>query len=145
MTARPAGTGAPRYTESLPCVRESARRARLLVTAALYAWGLPCMIDSAILVVSELVANAVEHSGGRLMRVTVARPQAHRVRIAVVDLSADHPVPRQAGDDDVRGRGLEIVTALSDAWGTESLRWGRRQGKRVWADLRPACHTGADR
>jgi hypothetical protein len=33
--------------------------------------------------------------------------------------------------DDLRGRGLALVDALSDQWGTDRLQWG----KRVWAEL----------
>ncbi|MEU5426872.1 ATP-binding protein [Streptomyces olivoreticuli] len=131
MTAHPAGTGVPAYSETVPCTAASARRARLLVTTALDTWGLPDMIEAGILLMSELVANAVEHTRSRNLRVIISRPEPDRVRVAVVDMSRTHPSPRTTTAEEEHGRGLVVIAALSDNWGTDPLRWG----KRVWADL----------
>jgi anti-sigma regulatory factor (Ser/Thr protein kinase) len=128
--ALPSPTGRPAYTQTLPCEPASARRARLLVSAACESWGLPGLVDSATLVVSELLANAVEHSGSRLVRVIVSNPEHDRVRVAVVDRSRVCPAPRAAAEDAEDGRGLAVVQALADRWGTEPKRWG----KSVWAE-----------
>ncbi|GAA1901502.1 hypothetical protein GCM10009716_09170 [Streptomyces sodiiphilus] len=48
------------------------------------------------------------------------------------DKSRARPVPCTAASTDTGGRGLEIVEALSERWGTDLL--GR--GKRVWAESR---------
>ncbi len=96
------------------------------------AWGVTALAASAELLVSELVANAVVHSGSRSLRVAVSRPTLLWVRIAVVDTSHAFPVLRAADADDENGRGLGIVEAVSDRWGTDRLPWG----KRVWAELR---------
>jgi signal transduction histidine kinase len=125
------GTGHPAYSQTLPCEPESARRARLLVRTACDTWHLPGLADCAELVISELVSNAVAHSGGRVMRVTVSRPAPNRVRLSVVDRSRTKPAARTASEDEEHGRGLVIVEAVSDRWGTDPLRWG----KRVWAEL----------
>ncbi|MFJ5102378.1 ATP-binding protein [Streptomyces sp. NPDC088554] len=132
-TAHPAPTaiGHPAYSQTLPCEPQSARRARLLVGAACNAWGLPGLTDAASLVVSELVGNAVEHSGSRLVRVIVSLPEPGRVKVAVVDRSRIAPAPRPVTDTDEDGRGLVVVQTLSDRWGTDLMRWG----KRIWAEL----------
>ncbi|MFE0041606.1 ATP-binding protein [Streptomyces albireticuli] len=135
MTTHPAATGAPSYSESLPCQADSARRARLLVTVACHTWGLPRLVVPGILVISELVGNAVEHTRSRQIEIVVSRPQPERLRVAVADNSRTRPTPRTAASDDEHGRGLAVIGALADAWGTDPLPWG----KRVWADL----HTGA--
>ncbi|MCK8677990.1 ATP-binding protein [Streptomyces lichenis] len=123
----------PGYWEMLPRERESAAVARELVRAALDRWGLTELVDDAALVVTELVANAVDHApDGATIRVAVIRIRTTRIRISVVD-GAAHRLPplRAAGPDAERGRGLLLVEALSDQWGVDLLPWG----KRVRADL----------
>ncbi|MDT0542504.1 MULTISPECIES: ATP-binding protein [Streptomyces] len=128
---RPAATGRPSYSQSMLSEATSAIRARRLVRAACTAWGLPDLAVPTALIMSELVANAVMHSGSRCLRVTVSRPGPRWVRVAVTDKSRVLPAPRTADADDENGRGLAIVEAVSDRWGTDRLPWG----KRVWAEL----------
>lgn len=47
-----------------------------------------------------------------------------------MDKSRRSPVPRTAADDTENGRGLAVVQAVADRWGTELRRWG----KLVWAE-----------
>ncbi|WP_406411135.1 ATP-binding protein [Streptomyces halstedii] len=121
----------PAYARTLPREAQQARTARLLVTMALRAWGLGGLDDDARLVMTELVSNAVVHARRGLVRVTVTRVTARRVRVAVVDFSAEQPSPQSSGEDIESGRGLAIVEALSGQWGVDPLPWG----KRVWAEL----------
>lgn len=129
----PASLGHPAYSQTMPCAPESARRARLLVSAACNTWGLPGLADAGALVVSELIGNSVRHSGSYLVRVIVSLPERGLVRVAVVDKSRIPPTLRAADDSEEGGRGLAVVEALADRWGTEILRWG----KRIWVELRP--------
>lgn len=124
----------PSYGRTLPRTAQQARTARLLVTMALRAWGLGGLDGDARLVMTELVSNSVVHARRGLVRVTVTRLTARRVRVAVVDLSAELPSPQRCGGDVESGRGLTIVDALSVQWGVDPLPWG----KRVWAELE-AC------
>ncbi len=124
-------TGHPGYRETLPREPGSAATARRLVRVALCAWGLEELADDAALIVSELVANAVQHARRDSIRITIERPEAHRVRVAVVDSSRRHPVLRDAGPENESGRGLALVEELAADWGTDPLPWG----KQVWADL----------
>lgn len=99
---------------------------------ALCVWGLERVRDSGEVVVSELLTNAVVHARRESVRVTATRVSADRIRIAVVDLSKELPMPRAAGDDDEGGRGLKLVAAMSRGqWGVDPLA----RGKRVWAEL----------
>lgn len=132
VTASAHPTGHPGYTETLPCEEASASAARKLVRTALDAWGLGELAEDSSLIVSELATNAVRHTRSRYMRVTVTRPSPGWVRVAVVDKSRTMPQPRPASETDTGGRGLAVVDAFSDRWGTDRLPWG----KRVWAELR---------
>lgn len=134
-TARP--TGHPGYSETLPCEAESAETARRLVRTALAAWGLEHVAEDGALVVTELVANAVNHTGGHCIRVLVARTGDDLVRVGVVDKSRSMPRLQHPTDTEVHGRGLTLVDALTTRWGTELKRWG----KCVWAELKAGSST----
>lgn len=129
--SRAAAISPPVYTETLPRRPESASRGRRLTVAALSAWGLSELEDAGNLIVSELVANAVEHTACPSIRVTVSRPAPGRVRIAVTDTSSQVPTPGTPSDEDEHGRGLLVVASLAADAGTDLLR----RGKRVWAEL----------
>ncbi|MFI6494723.1 ATP-binding protein [Streptomyces sp. NPDC050564] len=112
-------------------VEQSGASARHLVRESVERWKLDAVADDAELVVAELVANAVCHARAEMFRVTVRRLDDATVRIAVTDRSRILPTLRTPSPDDMRGRGLGIVGALSRHWGVELLPWG----KRVFADL----------
>lgn len=88
--------------------------------------------DSAALVVSELVTNAIMHTASSRV-VCELHDQDDVVRIAVRDegCAPGDPHPAQQRPDEEHGRGLLLVDALCRAWGT------RRQGPGllVWAEL----------
>ncbi|GGV85685.1 hypothetical protein GCM10010294_65330 [Streptomyces griseoloalbus] len=132
IVAKPHHTGRPGYSETLPGLEESAEAARKLVRTALAAWHLEELTDTAILLVSELVANAVKHTNSRVIRVVITRPSERFVRIGVVDRARVLPELAKPSDDLLTsGRGLLLVDALAERWGTDLYRWG----KQVWAEL----------
>ncbi|WP_415953639.1 SpoIIE family protein phosphatase [Streptomyces sp. KLOTTS4A1] len=108
------------------------RRARRLVREQLAAWGLASapVADTAELLVSELVTNAVRHAAHglpvelRLVRTDVLLGE-------IVD--ADHTLPtlRSAGPEDEAGRGLGVVERLAREWGASRTA----AGKSVWFEL----------
>ncbi|MEV7192335.1 ATP-binding protein [Streptomyces sp. NPDC093510] len=81
-------------------------------------WDLPArLVGNVLLVLSELVTNAIVHGEGP---VHVTMRQAHRgLRIDVTDESTTTPgvAPVPAAVDDVHGRGLYLVDAFCDVWG----------------------------
>lgn len=108
-------------------------RGRHAVTEVLDAWGCPPDVrEDLLLVVSELVTNAVVH-GAEPIRVTMVRAE-QRVRVEVTDgatESSPRGNPRPSADAE-NGRGLSVVTRLAVAWG---WRASPGRGKTVWAEL----------
>jgi anti-sigma regulatory factor (Ser/Thr protein kinase) len=131
-SARTPATGTPGYSEVMPCVPASARRARGLVSIALQVWGLDSLTDAGLLVVSELVTNVLDHTQCHRLHVSVHRLDDDRARIVVADGSPQAPKVARADGDSLGGRGLVLIDALSHHWGYE---W-TRSGKSVWAELR---------
>jgi anti-sigma regulatory factor (Ser/Thr protein kinase) len=105
----------------LPGIPESAGIARCHVRAALAYHGLGDYSGDAAVIASELVSNAVQHAeidSTKVITVTlmrVCRPDT--VAIVVGDSSPHPPVLRETTTDSERGRGLQIVNALSVHWG----------------------------
>ncbi|MEU4092389.1 ATP-binding protein [Streptomyces sp. NPDC026673] len=108
-------------------------RARRILASTLEAWGLGHLLDTAGVVLAELVSNAVRHAGGRRVGITLWQ-RLTLVHLSVRDGSRTPPclvltgrVPDTTGST----RGLQVVSALSHRWGTELLPGG----KRVWAEI----------
>ena len=108
-------------------------RGRHAVTAVLQEWGCaPETREDLLLVVSELVTNAVVH-GAEPIVVTLVRG-AERLRVEVTDGAAEsspHNNRRPPATAE-NGRGLSVVTRLAVAWG---WRASPGRGKTVWAEL----------
>ncbi|MET9291576.1 ATP-binding protein [Streptomyces sp. NPDC003077] len=120
----------------------SVGKARSELRAALNDWGLGALEDTALVVVSELVTNAVRHartSPGREIETRYVRDQG-AVRIEVHDAGKARPTLRAPGGTDTAGRGLILVAALATSWGVDE-RTG--PGKCVWAVVRDSPE-GAD-
>jgi two-component sensor histidine kinase len=102
-----------------------------MVAAALEADAFTGDRDTVLLLVSELVTNAVRHAATPFdVTVLVDGPE---VTVAVVDRDRTHPPEVQdPAPDATSGRGLRIVQELSSSWGTESLDGDL---KRVWFRL----------
>lgn len=135
LSSQPSPIGTPAFTQVLPRVGESAGMARLMVSHASEEWGLATEVtEAAQLVVTELVANAVDHARGSHIHVSVARLSDVGFYFGITDRSRKEPILRTPGDDEVEGRGLWLVNHLSKGrWGTDERPWG----KRVWAEVRP--------
>ena len=90
--------------------------------------------DDAVLVLSELVTNAMIHTDTGCT--IEARHYEDLLRLEVRDQSPQAPVKRPVGPSDVGGRGLHVVDALAQTWGWEPAT----DGKRVWAIVHAAVH-----
>ncbi|MFI9203569.1 ATP-binding protein [Streptomyces sp. NPDC053048] len=100
------------------------------------------LAETLILLISELVTNAVVHTGcPAVLRMLLpgvggvagaaGRAGNGTVRVEVADVSAREPRRRRADGDETGGRGLELVDGLADRWG-----WHREgAGKRIWCEV----------
>jgi anti-sigma regulatory factor (Ser/Thr protein kinase) len=95
----------------------AAGEARSQVRAVICAWGVPVDPDVAVLLTSELVTNAIMHEASGTVTLAISRSR-DRLRVEVHDTSCFMPVPVDAPADAETGRGLMLVGALSDGWGS---------------------------
>ncbi|MDH6123287.1 ATP-binding protein [Kitasatospora sp. GP82] len=109
-----ADRGAWSVTATFPPQPRNVGRARLLTGTALAAWGAGALADTAQLVVSELVTNAVRYGRGAIS-ITLALTDT-ALQISVADFGRELPQVREAGEEDSTGRGLTIVTTLCEQW-----------------------------
>jgi anti-sigma regulatory factor (Ser/Thr protein kinase) len=112
---------------------ESASVARRLSLSVIRRWGLTQVADTVELLVSELVGNAVRHTGARTLGLRMLR---HRgwIRVEVRDPSRALPCLLPVCELDTGGRGLFVVDTLSDRWGVDL----QPRGKTTWFELRVA-------
>jgi hypothetical protein len=119
-----------RLVTHLTAAPHAPRTARRLVDQACRAWHLSHLQFSAQLIVSELVANAVQHAGTDI-GVMVTR-RAERLHLTVSD--KDHGVPElpapRHGTPAISG--LHVVQAVAARWGTIPTS----DGKMIWATPR---------
>jgi anti-sigma regulatory factor (Ser/Thr protein kinase) len=118
------------------------------------------LAETLILLISELVTNAVVHTGcpavlrmllpdadaaasvpgtaaGAVEASALRAGGAETVRVEVADRSLRPPMPRHAQGEETNGRGLELVDGLADRWGWRA----EGAGKSVWCEVdrsRPA-------
>lgn len=120
------------------------------------------LAETLILLISELVTNAVVHTGCPAvlrMRLPDAPDVAEEaagiagpagttgttgsgpgtVRVEVADSSARPPRPRHADGEETNGRGLELVDGLADRWGWQT----EGAGKSIWCEV-DRCEPGVE-
>lgn len=106
--------------------------ARHVTVELLRSWGAAHDLDDAALLVSELVANVVDHvvtDGSLSLELALA---GEWLRISVADGSPVQPVVLEPDAERPRGRGMQLVGAIADRWGAED----HEGGKRIWFELR---------
>ena len=118
----------------------SPKEARDFTAGTLRGWGMAELCRDAIVVISELVTNALRHAcspepagpgGGRPIEV-ILFGGARQLLCAVTDPCQRSPVVQEPDYAAENGRGLHVVASLSDRWGWLPLGRG---GKAVWAAL----------
>ncbi len=108
---------------------ESVRFSRQIVRGALSDLTTD-FVEMAAVITDELVANAVIH--GEPPIVLDVKRDDQRLTVAVSDCGPGTPVPQRADPTADRGRGLVIVSKLSNTWGVSDLPGG----KCVWFELK---------
>ncbi|WP_420823746.1 SpoIIE family protein phosphatase [Streptomyces torulosus] len=113
---------------TLPREPRSVGRAREYARGQLLSWDLEPLVDTAELLVSELVTNALRYGEGEIrLRLLLDRTLV----CEVWDAGLVQPRRRRARDTDEGGRGLQLVGLLSAAWGSRRTP----RGKTVWFEL----------
>ncbi|GAB2470232.1 SpoIIE family protein phosphatase [Streptomyces incanus] len=143
LTRRAEDHGAGRDT-----VRPSLRRTMLTVDQAepervaearqqlrelLHDWCSPDQVDSAVLLLSEVLTNVLVHTDAdALLEAEITDgPQGRRIRIEVTDAGDDLPHLRTPGELASSGRGLLLIELLAHTWGVDP----RGKGKSIWFEL----------
>ncbi|MFI2370307.1 SpoIIE family protein phosphatase [Streptomyces sp. NPDC018833] len=107
--------------------------ARQHLRELLHDWSDEEQVDSAVLMVSEMVTNVLVHTDGNaLLAAEIAHgDKSRRLRVEVTDPSDELPHKRRPGEMASSGRGLVLMEVLADAWGVDP----RGEGKSIWFEL----------
>ena len=134
VQARQAVAEDPRRARSvtLPAAAQSAGLARRATREALVLWALGRLEQTAALLVSELVGNAVRHARAGAVGLELRLETCGgRLRIEVHDPDPRPPRPRTPAELDESGFGFVLIQALADRWGVRETA----NGKAVWVEL----------
>ncbi|GHF23538.1 hypothetical protein GCM10010359_27130 [Streptomyces morookaense] len=117
---------------SLPASPRSVAAARRFAGRLLAEWGLDDLADDTVLLLSELVTNAVVHGCGGVgdVELSLGRTPAHLLA-RVTDTGGRAPLCGQAAADSENGRGMWLVEQLADGWGHHASG----AGTTVWFTL----------
>jgi anti-sigma regulatory factor (Ser/Thr protein kinase) len=92
--------------------------------------GLPAdACDTAVLLTSETLTNAIVHAGTSVLLVIRVSPRG--VRVEVTDDDSRPPIAARPATDATNGRGLQLLDTLATRWGVEH----HRHGKTVWFEI----------
>ncbi|MBT2445021.1 serine/threonine-protein phosphatase, partial [Streptomyces sp. ISL-36] len=131
-----------------PAVRQAPRRTMMTVAQAeperiaaarrhlrqlLHDWADEDQVDSAVLMVSEMLTNVLIHTDGDALLIAsvTCDDHARRLRVEVSDGSDELPHKRHPGEMASSGRGLVLMEMLAHAWGVDP----RGEGKSIWFEL----------
>ncbi|MGW0839684.1 SpoIIE family protein phosphatase [Streptomyces sp. NPDC002787] len=106
---------------------------RQQVRELLHDWNCDDQVDSAVLLVSEMLTNVLVHTDADALLVAEVTGDGgkRRMRVEVTDTSDDLPHKRHPGELASSGRGLVLMDMLADAWGVDP----RGDGKSIWFEL----------
>jgi anti-sigma regulatory factor (Ser/Thr protein kinase) len=122
-------TGAAHHV--LPALPQATREVRLFAIDTLVGWGVrDSRLDSVVLVIHELVSNAIRHARTDDVELFLRRLPG-RLVIEVGDADARLPFLIDPTADDEQHRGLHLVKAYTERWGARPTA----TGKIVWAEV----------
>jgi serine/threonine-protein kinase RsbW len=125
------GAARRRLQLTLPACGLPVRLARQVTREALAAWGLAHVEETAVLLVSELVTNAVRHATST-DAITLELEVVHTwLRIEAYRCRPGLAMPRTTGELDESGFEFALVDSLADKWGVRETV----TGKTAWAEL----------
>jgi PAS domain S-box-containing protein len=128
LVARPHALPSSRIASwPLPEDPRAASLARRLIRDQLADWGLDTLTSTTELLASEMVGNVIRHARGPLR---LRLLHGAELICEVFDGSLTMPRIRRANDTDEGGRGLQLITALSQRWGTRYTP----TGKCIWTE-----------
>jgi anti-sigma regulatory factor (Ser/Thr protein kinase) len=107
--------------------------ARQHLRELLHDWPSQDQVDSAVLLLSEMLTNVLVHTDAdALMQAEVrGTPGSRRMHVEVTDTSDDLPHKRRPGELASSGRGLVLIELLAQSWGVDP----RGEGKSIWFEL----------
>ena len=117
-------------TVELPADQRAPSEARDFVRRSACGDHAPELVDEALLLVSEVVTNAVRH-GTPPVTLEMICLGDDGLELRISDGSPERPRSKDFTDDGEGGRGLFLVDTISDAWGVEP----GESGKQVWFRL----------
>ena len=121
----------------LPAETAAVASARRFTESCLVQWKLSHLTETMNLLVTELVTNAVVHGGtGADLKLLF---DSERLRVEVRDGSTAKPRVKNYSTTATTGRGMQIVDALADRWGTTE----EAPGKVVWLEFEVKEATGS--
>ncbi|MER5929853.1 SpoIIE family protein phosphatase [Streptomyces sp. NPDC002054] len=117
--------------------------ARQQVRQLLHDWADEDQVDSAVLMVSEMVTNVLMHTDGDALLVAeaVGEHGTRRLRVEVADGSDELPHKRHPGEMASSGRGVLLMEMLADRWGVDP----RGEGKSIWFELHEQSKADQER
>ena len=116
---------------TLPAASHAVGLARHATRDALATWRLAGLEETAVLLVSELVTNAVRHARSTDAIKLELQTAGTWLRIEVQEADPRWPQPRTPAGFDESGFGFVLVDALAGKWGVRETA----TGKAVWAEL----------
>ncbi|MFI1419911.1 SpoIIE family protein phosphatase [Streptomyces sp. NPDC020731] len=107
--------------------------ARQQLRELLHDWSSPDQVDSAVLLLSEVLTNVLVHTDtdALLLAEVIDGRDGRRMRIEVTDAGDDLPHLRRPGELASSGRGLVLIELLAHTWGVAP----RGTGKSIWFEL----------
>ncbi|MET7693029.1 SpoIIE family protein phosphatase [Streptomyces sp. NPDC005483] len=107
--------------------------ARQQLRELLHDWTSADQVDSAVLLLSEMLTNVLVHTDADALLLAEVRGETgeRRMRIQVTDTSDELPHKRRPGELASSGRGVMLIELLADAWGVDP----QGEGKSIWFEL----------
>ena len=125
---------------TLPACGQPVRLARQVTRGVLAAWGLAHVEKTAVLLVSELVTNAVRDAASTSAITLELRVVHTWLRIEAYRCPPGPAMPRTTGESDQPGSGFALVDCLAGKWAW--IAWPARgevretlTGETAWAEL----------